>query len=462
MTYLSSGIDERLGQVLFVENQLLPKWQGDHFVIEKSQDQMQEKIRQIIASVGFCPFISPNKINGNFVFTIVPYKIPDFFLEKQGISEFSDDIHIPSELKIAEERVFYFNIKEISDLLKKTLFIDHQKGPLPEDEWSPVNNFRKFVLPALNKGLSDLILQNTREASSIVEIGSGIGYSLPESLSSRIVRVQPSIKECRLLRKSISAPIYQTDIEGLHESLVRSQKKIALFFALHVFDCMSPQVRKQSLFQLSQLQSMGDRILIMLDTNPHFDTIIQHLKDLHPDHVPFPYFPLTNKSSKQSLILIPSNQISVKPSISQLEEIIQQESNLCTRGRVSQTQQWTHQLKDRLNLKVIVLEDFFVEQAKADLEQIGYKVHVRYHASFSTGRTLKGTCEIKQDLVYKSVTDTCTVKQWAVTDPNLIESLAKKNLKLPTDFTASFLHDLKKKNQKIFGAEFLVIEATKN
>lgn len=62
---------------------------------------------------------------------------------------------------------------------------------------------------------------------------------------------------------------------------------------------------------------------------------------------------------------------------------------------------------------------------------------------------------------YKSVTDRATVRQWSVHDQKLVNWLATKNLKLPNHFDEPFLNDLRKKGQKIFGAEMLVIEATK-
>lgn len=69
---------------------------------------------------------------------------------------------------------------------------------------------------------------------------------------------------------------------------------------------------------------------------------------------------------------------------------------------------------------------------------------------------------IEQDLMYKAVTDSLTVRQWDLTDKKLIESLAKKNIALPDHFDASFVADLRAKKQKVFGAEILVIEAVKS
>lgn len=318
MTYLSNGLNDSLNKA-FIENNLIINQQSDYVIIENSQDQTEEKIRQIISSVGFCPLISQNKINGNFAFTIVPYKIPDFFSVKKKVSQIPCDIHISQQLKINDEsQENYFSFDEISFLLEKMMFSNKPEIKNPKDKWSQVNSFRSFVSPALNDGLCELISKNIKDEYPIVEIGSGIGYSFPENLSSKIIRVQPSNEECQLLSQSISSPIYQANIEGLYNSLSKGEKKISLFFALDVFDTMSPEARKISFSQLSQLQNIGDRILIMLDTNPCLDAIIKHLEDLYPEHALLPYFPLTSNCAKFSLLVVPQDKIQFKLSANEL------------------------------------------------------------------------------------------------------------------------------------------------
>jgi hypothetical protein len=78
MTYFSGVIRDRLQQA-FIENNL--KIQTDFVIIENSQNLEEEKIKSIIISAGFCPIISSNKFDGNFAFTIAPYKKPDYFDE---------------------------------------------------------------------------------------------------------------------------------------------------------------------------------------------------------------------------------------------------------------------------------------------------------------------------------------------------------------------------------------------
>ena len=259
----------------------------------------------------------------------------------------------------------------------------------------------------------------------------------------------------------MDGPIYQTNIEGFCDSL-KGKKKIPFFFALDVFDTMSSETRKTSFSQLSQLQNAGDQILLLLDTNPCLIEINQQLQDLYPGHAVFPYFPLIDECAKYSVIIVPSK--SAPPSICELKEMIREESiSLAMKGHVSKTQHILHQLQKTLNLRVIELEEFYVEQVKKDLEQTGYKANVYYHASFETGKLPQVvSCDFEQDLLYKSVSETATIRQWSVTDQNLVNWLGKKGLALPKEILQeAFLSNLRDKGHKIFGAEFLVIEATK-
>jgi predicted metalloenzyme YecM len=48
---------------------------SDHIVLESSQNKTEANIREMITSAKFCPLISENKIGGNFIVSIVPYKI---------------------------------------------------------------------------------------------------------------------------------------------------------------------------------------------------------------------------------------------------------------------------------------------------------------------------------------------------------------------------------------------------
>lgn len=355
----------------------------------------------------------------------------------------------------------YFEINELSSLLERNAYVCGKEGISVEDKWSKVNNFRAIVSSALNKGLSDILSQNIKGEHPIVEIGSGIGYKLPESISAKTIRIQPGPSECELLKRSISDPIYQMNIEDLYNSLVDNGKKIPLFFALNVFDTMSTDERKANLLRISQLQNPDDRILIMLDTNPLFDKTIKQLESLYPKHVALPYFPPKTEYNKFSVIMVPVEFIEFNPNENELLKIIEQESRALALGYLTEMQYGLSLLQNKLNLKVVALEDFFVDQVKEELNEIGYTSNIYYHASFTAGDLPAGFSTVKQDLLYKSVTDSATVRQWCLTDENLLNRLSKKGLSLPDHFNDGFLSDLKEKGQKILGAEILVIEAKK-
>jgi hypothetical protein len=436
MSYLSEI--NKLRQV-FPEDTL--DLQSNYVGVKESNKLTEEKIIELVTLAKFCPLVSSKKIEGHFVFTVVPYKVPSFFTTRGCDKLLKSD---------------YFKLDEITSLLEKSLFIDKEES-MPDDKWSSINSFRKIILPALNKGVSTLISKYDSK-NLIVEIGSGIGYFLPEDLSPRIIRIQPSKTECLLLSKANSNPIYQMNIEQLYETL-KGKKKIPLFFALNVFDTMSREIRKSSFSQLSELQNPGDHILIMLDTNPELKIVLSELKKLYSDHAIFPYIPLGSQS-RLSFIIVPLEFAPFDPSYEKFLSMINLECSLFSGGLLSLIQTELHTLQKDLNLKVITLDDFFSYQIKEELEEVGYKANIYYHASFARGPLPKDLPNIKQDLLYKAVADTGTVRQWAVNDQNLINSLQQKDLILPTDIDGIPLGNLKK-DEKIFGAELLVVEAKK-
>jgi hypothetical protein len=467
MLSLASGIKERLQQA-FIDNGISIDVRSDHIVVESSLNQTEEKIRQIVESSGFCPLIFKNKSNRNFVFTITPYKIPEFF-HRGGISTInckgtlSPDVELSSALQAIdiEHEARYFSVYEVSSLLRPAAFLTGPEDSVVHDRWSAVNHFRAFISPALNQGLAEILSPHVKDAYPILEIGSGIGYTLPENISSQTIRIQPALSECQIFRKMHPNPLYQMSVEGLYNSLIGNGKKIPLFFALNVFDTMPADERKKSIWQISQLQSAGDRLLVMLDTNPCLDVAVRQLEIQYPGHAALPYFPKGNACHKLSLILIPLEFIPIHPSGIDLVDLIQSQSIACMRGHTSQMQLEFERLHREHHLKVIALEDFFIGQIKDDLQQAGYSADIYYHASFTTGEVSKELSAVKQDLIYKSVSDTATVRQWSLDDKNLLNGLNEKALKVPILFNEAFLEGLRKKGQKIFGAEILVIQAAK-
>lgn len=460
MTSLSNRVQGKLQQS-FDENNMTLSFKSDHIIVNDSENYTMEKIQEIIKSVGFFPLISRTKDN-NIVFTVCPFAAPDFFipneLKRFGRIEFNAKILSKSLVSSQKSENLYFTKKDLTILFNSRAVINSKIEKI-EDKWEAVNHFRSFVSSALSKGLCELISKNVKNDHPIIEIGSGIGYSLDKV--PNIIRTQRTEDECKLLGQTTSEPIYKLDIEGIYNTLLESGKKIPLFFALDVFDTFSSQLRKTSLFQLSQLQNSGDRILIMLDTNPCLDVIIEQLETLYPDDVMLPYYPLSNDPSKMSLIVVPSKNMTKKPSHEDLINMINQEAVTIMTGKVSEFQKRLHQMQEQLDLQVIHLEDFFAKQVSQELLEAGYETEIYYHNSFTSGELPKGLSAVKQDLVYKPVTDTASVRQWSLKDEKLIDSLAKKNLKLPEHFNDEFLSSLKQNQHKIFGAEILVINAKK-
>ncbi len=199
----------------------------------------------------------------------------------------------------------------------------------------------------------------------------------------------------------------------------------------------------------------------MLDTNPCLNVTIERLESLYPDHALFPYYPFTNDPAKFSLIIVPLKYVQHKLSHNEIVELVYHESKGIFDGRVSQMQYGLHQLQRKFDLKVISLEDFFAEQVKKELMEVGYETDIYYHNSLTSGDLPKGVSRVEQDLVYKPVTDTATVRQWGVTDEKFLVSLSNKGLSLPGHINEEFLMSLREKGQKLFGAEILVINARK-
>jgi hypothetical protein len=364
-------------------------------------------------------------------------------------------------LSHSDGRTIYYQLDEISQMLEDFAFTGAVAACKDiKDRWSDINSFRTFVSAALNVGLSEIIIKHAKDGLPMVEIGSGIGYTLNPNVTAKVIKIQPNRDECQLLKNASAEHIYQADLEGVCQRLLETSKKISLFFALNVFDNWTSTRRMQHLSLLSQLQASGDYIIAMHDANPMLDVAIQQIEELHPDCCAFPFFPLTNTTtagSKFSVILVPLTGAG-KPPHDVILGMIQEEAVLRAQGLCSSMQHHLNQLQKQKDLKVIVLEDFFVAQLKKDLEQTGYKVDTYYQASFSVATP---TIDIKQNLIYKPVTDSASVRQWSLDDPNLLKSLADKNLHIPVHFNATFLENMRNQNQRILGAEILVIKGTK-
>lgn len=358
------------------------------------------------------------------------------------------------------DQVRSFDRNEISTLLADAAFVDTMTNEESEDPREDINWFRAAVSPSLTAGLDEILLSKIQGECPIVEIGSRIGYELSSSLATKTIRIQPSSLECQLLKRSSSCDVYQLGIEGLYNRLSGSGKTIPLIFALTEFDSMPPEARQASLLQLNQLQSSGDHLMILLDTNPILETTIELLESLHPGKVAMPYFSLETLCSKLSVVLLPEELFPHRPSTACFLQMMKSESLARMKGFVSPEQALFHIWQKNFNAKVIDLENFFAEHMKEELHQAGYDAKVYYHTTFTTAKC-PDDMVVTQDMIYKSVSDLIIAREWALDDSNLLSWLLGKGISLPFHFNEAFIKVLRQKGEKIFGAEFLVIEATK-
>lgn len=422
--------------MLTLSNQLLDAFKAEGVSLLLNSDYISssaehEKIKAIVLAAGFYPVISSHKVHGSTAFTLVPYRKPEIFT--------------------------FFSKSELADLLANRVF---KGAPAAADRWRTVNTARKAVLPAVNAGLNELIAKYHRQGQPIIEIGSGYGYTLSEQLSQDLIQVQPNDGDCSLLQKHAINPVYQLNLEELH-SLLKGNRRIPTFFALDVFDTMAPAQRTASIGQITSLQGPGDHLLIILDTNPYLNETMRHLEELHPNHGILPYMTATwTECAKLAAMIVPVQHLpgGYKPTPEDFVSVLDGERHCLTQKLPSPVSP----LKDKLNLKVVEPETFFAEQISAQLIEAGYSTETKYHASFAVGPLTENLAEFPEDLLYKYVTDTFILRQWSVTDPNLHKALAGKGLALPSHFDASFVRNLKENGLRIYGAEFLVLAATKN
>ena len=214
--------------------------QSDHIVLKDSRNDTDEKIVGMIKSAGFTPFLSSSRPDGLIPFTVCPLVIPPSFFD-------------------------HYRFEELSSALEKHRFVPSAKPQKQQgDRWSGINGFRKMVAPALNQALSEILAPHVRQGCATIEIGAGIGYGLDPRLNSCVVRLQPDLTDCGQLSRS-GIPVYRLGAQQMCEEL-DSSRKISLMFALNVFDTLPPGQRKTCFSKLAQMQSSGDRLMILLDT----------------------------------------------------------------------------------------------------------------------------------------------------------------------------------------------------
>lgn len=401
-----------------------------------------EKVRDIVKQAGYCCLISKNRIARNVAFTITPHKVPGFF--KANLNDYDN----------------------ISPLLKSKAFVpDPYANSM--DPWNSINSFRVMVADALNQALSEVVGKYDIADFPIVEIGTGTGYKLNNPLTSKIIFTQADHQECQALGEFSSVPFFHVDIDGIYNCLKGESKKVHLFFAINVMDAIPQPARKTALSQLAQLQNEGDRLLIILDSQPFLNVLLTELETSHPQHRAIPILSLTGEYEKSSIIMIPNHVISEHPkldyfwnlSTDDLLEKVEEEAGILNNKQRPLIQEYLHELHRKHKFKVIILEDYYSGNMQKELKEAGYTAEIYYHASFT--QTQRENPSITDDIVYKPVTDGYNVRQWALADHRLHKQLAEKGLRLPSHITQEFVDNLRKTNQYLIGAELLIIDAKK-
>lgn len=404
---------------------------------------MKQKIEEIARSTDFLPLVAEEgKMEGKFALTDISQQLQQL------------------ELNDEKNTAPYLTKEEILELFKSDVFIESVKSKKPiQDKWSTLNYLRSFVSSALSQGLSKIILKNASQNDPIVEIGSGIGYTLPEELSLRTIRTQPDKEECQLLKASISDPVHEMDVQKMCAKFLETGKKVRTIFALNVIDTLPFKAREGIFSQISQIQGRGDSFLIMLDTNPYRTMTLENIQFLYPSHAIFPFYSLTDEATKFSVIPVPFKYIA-KNLIRNIDFFINQEYiSRTNRMPLSSIQNWLHVLQKKEKLSIIALEDFFAEQVQNELRKVGYKTNAYYHASFAIGDMPEPP--IEEDLIYKPVTGNPTLRRWNFTDKPCLNNLSKKGISVPRMFTKEFAASLRQERKQILAAEILVIKAQK-
>lgn len=353
----------------------------------------------------------------------------------------------------------------------KQLLVEHERNDIQlhtvQDRWHRINLYRNMVVESLNNGLGDIIGDNVEHA--VVEIGSGVGYRIPERLDNNVIRLQPCEDEFFCLAQKETPNIYQMNIADFSEIIAsHSEKSIAHYVAVNVFDTMSTKIRNDSLEAISRTQKSGDRVSIVLDANPELTETLAAIIAEHPDMLVHPYIPAGYRTNEQlyrmSVILFPKSlneEGDFEMNSAIFDGALMVEKKLRQQHKISDTQGQLQWAKKQYNLKVIVLEEYFAEKMKNILEENGYAARSYYHTSFCE-ISPRNIADFKLPILYKPVCESLeTLRYWLHDDKNFLSRLKHNGLSLPTTCNDDFVDALLKSDKRLIGAEMLVIEGVK-
>jgi hypothetical protein len=377
-------------------------------------------------------------------------------------------IFVFANFGLAMESKNYWRCEEIEQILAPC-----KKVPIPstsfQDRWWKVNTMRKMVSPSLNQGLGDILREH--DESVIVEIGCGIGYRFLSEQEKFIIRLQPNIMDFSGLVEENISNIYPLTI-GQFCRLISAfpGKAVSRYIGINVFDSMPANEREQSLKAISKTQNVGDKIFIVMDANPDLATIIPEIMVEHSQMHILPYIPGGYLMSEQfyriSAILLPKelNKTSLSMNAEIFEKVLQEEKELRHRGKISARQEQLEWAKGEYGLTVVPLEEYFADKMVKLFTNMGYEAKFYYHTSFVVMNLLeiKTPSKVEQPILYRPISDSLEpVCQWSHKDKNFLARLKHKKLSLPADCDDKWIENLLQNNQRLVGAELLVIEATK-
>ena len=434
MSHMAESIRGSL-QRAFAAEQLPTDVLPSHILVH---DSSREKVCQTVRQSGFCPITAKGRSEESWACTVVPYKTPSPFFDKDDLS------------------ALFSRCKYTGPV-----------APAGKSSWEGVNEARGYICGALNACISKIVEQYSQGDSPIVEIGSGIGYTLSPQTSFRIFQTQPDPYECSLLaRENAQKEVYQMSVADLYKQLLPEGKRVPLFFALDVFDTMPPKQRAAAFSLISRLQSHGDRLIVMLDTNPEFTASLQEIESHYPDHTALPFF-LSSRCAKIRCVLVPNHLLAAsplfsgKPSAAELAHVCDEDPRAQIQQKSCPRQEELRRLQKEHDLPVVILEDFYKERAMEELAKVGYACKDYYTASFILDKPVWPFQDPAAGLlVHKSVTDNFIVKSWRPNNPEFSQWLSSKGIQ-PPQFCDEELSHIRAKGLKILGAEILVVEATK-
>jgi hypothetical protein len=175
--------------------------------------------------------------------------------------------------------------------------------------------------------------------------------------------------------------IYGVDIEDVCLSLSILREKIGLFFALNLFDAMTPLKRGEVIAKLSANQEVGGLLLILLDKHPQLSYILNYLY-LKFDPIRYLILPylLTNIFEPIKAIIIPREKSCKCFPYSYSEDIIDRTERIFIK-EIHQARQGLSLLqykiknyieKEPTDFNLISLEDLFAEEISETLRLHGY------------------------------------------------------------------------------------------